>query len=151
MKLTLTRYSGGKDSTLGLLHVDGFFQCYILEDEERTVKIFGETRIPEGTYDLELRLYGGHHDRYLKNFPDFHVGMIQIMNVPNFRDILIHIGNRDTDTAGCLLTGDTVNNNQIGEGYVGQSKDAYIRLYKKVVKVLKNNPVKIEIKNLYPT
>ena len=149
MKLTLTRYSDNKESTLGLLHVDNHFQCYVLEDEFRTNKIFGETRIPEGVYNLILREFGGHHERYKEKY-SFHIGMIQLENVPNFRDILIHIGNKDDDTAGCLLTGNTANNNKHEEGFIGQSRVAYERLYKKIAPKLKaGENIKIEIKNLF--
>ncbi len=150
MKLTLTRYSESKESTLGLLHIDGVFQCYILEDQYQTKKVFGETRIPNGVYDLKLREYGGHHGRYKEKFPLFHLGMIQIMDVPNFRDILIHIGNKDDDTQGCLLTGNMANNNRIGDGFLQQSTDAYVAMYKKVAPVLfSGETIKIYIYNIF--
>jgi hypothetical protein len=101
-------------------------------------------------YDLALRAYGGHHERYKDRFPLFHVGMIQIMNVPNFKDILIHIGNKDDDTAGCLLTGNVANNNRIGDGFIQQSTDAYVAMYKKVAPHLYNDEkIKIYIYNIF--
>ena len=79
--------------------------CWTLEDEFRTVKVYKETRIAAGTYELLLRKYGSHHERYKDKFSDMHQGMIQLKNVPDFTDILIHIGNTEKDTAGCLLVG----------------------------------------------
>ena len=35
MKLELKRFSAGNDSTLGLMFVDGEFECFTLEDEYR--------------------------------------------------------------------------------------------------------------------
>ncbi|MCU4177664.1 DUF5675 family protein [Carboxylicivirga sp. N1Y90] len=130
MNLKVIRYSGSKESTLGLLFIDGLFACYTLEDEFREVKVMGETRIPAGKYQVKLRTYGGHHTRYLKRYgSDFHKGMLQIMDVPGFTDILIHKGNDDDDTAGCLLVGDSINNNQVKSGFIGNSTVAYDRIY----------------------
>ena len=60
--------------------------------------------------------------------------MLHILDVPDFEYILIHIGNTDDDTAGCLLVGDTINNNTVNDGFLGSSTSAYTRLYKKVIK-----------------
>jgi len=139
MKLKVIRFSDNKESTLGLLFLNGIFECFTLEDEKRTKKIFGETRIPEGIYDIGLRKEGGHHSRYLSKFgPDFHKGMLQVRNVPNFKWILIHIGNSDDDTAGCLLLGDIAYNNKNTEGFIGKSTKAYKDMYSKVIEALKN-------------
>ena len=67
MKIDVIRYSSSSESTLGLFMINDQFQCYTLEDEFREVKVKGQTRIDAGTYKLELRKYGGHHDKYLKN------------------------------------------------------------------------------------
>jgi len=44
MKLELKRFSGQSDTTLGLMFVDGEFECFTLEDEYRADKVKGETR-----------------------------------------------------------------------------------------------------------
>ena len=150
MKLKVVRFSDNKESTLGLLFLNGIFECFTLEDEKRTKKIFGETRIPEGIYDIALRKEGSHHNRYLGKFgPDFHKGMLHVKNVPNFKWILIHIGNSDDDTAGCLLLGDVAYNNKESEGFIGQSTVAYTNMYSKVIQALKNKEsVTIEYINI---
>ena len=107
MKLKLVRYGHGADSTGGLLLVDDIFFCYTCEDEKRAIKVAGETRIPEGTYEIKLRTEGGMHDRYAVKFPSLHKGMLHLQNVPNFEWVYLHIGNDDTDTAGCPLVGFT--------------------------------------------
>jgi hypothetical protein len=147
MELKVLRYSSSKESTLGLLFIDGAFACYTLEDEHRTIKVMGETRIPSGKYRVELRTYGGHHWRYLKQYgPEFHKGMLQLMDVPGFRDILIHKGNDDDDTAGCLLVGETANNNQVKDGFIGSSAVAYNRIYPVVRDaILKGGEVFLEV------
>ena len=55
MEILLLRYSDDGDSTMGLLFIDGKFECHTLEDEHRDVKKPGETRIPEGKYKVNFR------------------------------------------------------------------------------------------------
>ena len=142
MNIRVMRYSSSSESTLGLLFIDGKFQCYTLEDEPREIKIKGKTRIPAGTYLLQLRRFGGHHERYMAKYgSSWHRGMLQVMDVPNFTDILIHKGNKDDDTAGCLLVGDTANNNQTVDGFIGHSTLAYEAFYPIVRDAILNNEV----------
>lgn len=147
MELKVLRYSSSEESTLGLLFIDGVFACYTLEDEHRAIKVMGETRIPAGRYRVKLRAYGGHHWRYLRKYGvDFHQGMLQIMDVPGFTDILIHKGNDDDDTAGCLLVGDSANNNQVKDGFISSSTVAYNRVYAVVRDaILRGDDVFIEV------
>lgn len=127
MEVKLTRYNSAKDHTNGMLHIDGVFQCYTLEDEHRDEKKHSETRIPDGTYELQLRDFGGFDARYRKVFGnEWHKGMIWLRDVPNFEYILIHIGNTDEDTAGCILVGTS---NNAGENFIGNSKTAYKQIY----------------------
>ena len=66
-----------------------------------------------------------------------HRGMLHIVDVPNFEYILIHCGNTDEHTAGCLLLGESQENNQImTNGFIGKSTKAYKRLYPMIVKEL---------------
>ena len=96
MKLEVLRFSSQADSTSGLLFevtdVKRHFLCYTLEDERRAFKVKGETRVPAGTYKIELRTEGGFHGRYSKKYPGVHIGMLHIQDVPNFEYILIHTG-----------------------------------------------------------
>ena len=150
MKLQVKRLTDSGESTIGALYIDGKFECWTLEDEHRTKKVFGSTRIPKGKYTITLRKEGGHHTRYLKKFgEDFHKGMLHVRNVPNFKYILIHIGNSADDTAGCLLVGDIANNNKINKGRISQSTNAYKRMYEKVRNaIIKGEDVSIEYINL---
>lgn len=140
MQLEVLRFSSRKESTLGLLFdiTDGKreFLCYTLEDEHREEKVMHETRIPAGTYEILLRKEGGHHNRYKKRFEDIHKGMLWLQDVPNFTWILIHCGNHDDHTSGCLLLGDTQTENNKGRGFVGSSTNAYRRVYPPIAKAL---------------
>ena len=134
MELILTRNIHSNDYTIGEIRIGGKFECYTLEDEGRDVKVKGETRIPAGTYAVKLRNTGGFHANYLRRFGKlFHRGMLQVMDVPGFEYILIHIGNTDKDTAGCVLVGAT---RDVVKGTIGGSEVAYRRLYPKVAAAL---------------
>jgi len=139
MKLKVYRYSSQSRTTLGALHINGEFECYTLEDRHREEKVRGETRIPKGIYNIGLRTVGGTHERYSKKFPSYHKGMLHVLDVPNFKYILIHIGNDESDTMGCLLVGDYANNNKLQKGQLTSSTNAYTKMYMKVIEAIKNN------------
>jgi|TARA_Y100000310_G_scaffold68472_1_gene63856 hypothetical protein len=131
--LEVLRYSTSDDSTLGILSEVGGngreFLAYTIEDEFREEKVSGKTRIPEGTYEIKLRTTGGFNNRYTAKFGDWHKGMLHVQDVPGFEYILIHTGNTDEDTMGCLLVADTSQQNITKEGFIGASTDAYKRIY----------------------
>ena len=131
MELRLQRFSQTDRDTLGLLSIDGAFACFTLEDEHRSEKVLGETRIPAGTYSLDLRQAGSLNQRYLARFGPEHQGMIWLRHVPGFRFIYIHTGNRDAHTDGCILVGDQAVNNILepGSNNLLQSRPAYQRVY----------------------
>lgn len=144
MKLKVIRYNSQSDFTQGLLTIDGIFQCYTLEDEQRVLKVHSETAIPLGKYVVKLRKEGNFHAKYTNKFPLFHKGMLHVTNVPGFEYILIHIGNTDDDTAGCLLVGRSTSENAIAESTI-----AYEAMYKKVIAAFdKGEEVTIEYVNL---
>jgi len=142
MKLEVLRFSNGEDSTSGLLFdvtTERVFLAYTLEDEYRDNKIAGETRIPDGVYKIGFRKEGGFHSKYKKRFPSFHKGMLQINDVPDFDFILIHCGNTDEHTAGCLLVGDSQVNNMVQKnGFIGESTQAYKRIYPPIAEALES-------------
>ena len=149
MKLEVLRFNSQKDSTNGLLFdvTSGYkFLCYTLEDEHRDDKVMSETRVPAGVYSIKLRDEGGMTKRYAKKYGDLHKGMLCVHNAPNwkiitpsmtFQYVLIHVGNTDEHTAGCLIIGDTQENNSIvKDGFIGKSVQAYKRVYSRIVKAL---------------
>jgi hypothetical protein len=62
--------------------------------------------------------------------------MLWVRDVPNFEYILIHIGNTDQNSSGCLLVGDSQTQNITKNGFIGASTDAYKRIYPKIADVL---------------
>jgi hypothetical protein len=137
MKLEVIRYHTSDDYTLGMLLdvTEGRkFLCYTLEDEYREEKVMHETRIPDGTYKITLRKVGGFHGRYEEKYGDMHKGMLWVRDVPGFEYILIHTGNTDEHTSGCLLVG----NSSDYKGFVGSSVNAYKRVYPSIAAALES-------------
>ena len=151
MKLKLYRISSQADSTNGILYIDDKFACYTLEDEQREIKVKHETAIPLGIYEIKFRTVGGFHTKYTSRYgSDFHKGMLELQDVPNFDYILIHTGNTDEHTSGCILVSDNQENNLlIKDGFGGKSTQAYKRVYPIIRNALLNNEsVTIEILDL---
>ena len=155
MKLELLRISSQEDSTNGILFevTDSGkkFLSYTLEDEYREKKIKGETRIPAGEYRITLRTVGGFHEKYKNRFKDIHKGMLWLRDVPNFEYVLLHCGNTDEHTGGCILVGktQTENKGKHKDGFIGRSTEAYFDVYPPIAEAVDNGEdVTITIKDL---
>lgn len=129
----LQRFSDNRDSTLGIMlkmtQQKPLFQGYTLEDQFNEVKIQKETRIPAGRYEIIINRADtpktiSYRARY--NWFQYH---LQLANVPGFQGIYIHIGNKDKDTDGCILLGDSAGNNVIGDNGISVSTEAFRRFY----------------------
>ena len=136
MTLGLYRMATGQDSTLGTRFMSTGegkgkrkYLCFTLEDEHRDEKVMHETRIPSGTYQIKLRTEGGYHNKYSHRFKDIHKGMLHLQDVPNFKYILIHCGNTDEHTSGCLLLGYGPKRVGGGEFELYNSTQAYFDVY----------------------
>ena len=105
-----------------------------------------ETCIPEGTYDIKFRKTGGFHAKYTERYKNAHYGMLHIQDVPNFTYILIHTGNTDEHTSGCLIVGETQQDLEVSkDGFIGSSTVAYKKMYSKVsAQLLQGKDVTIE-------
>ena len=75
--------------------------------------------------------------------------MLEIKNVYKRTDILIHTGNKVEDTKGCVLVGNSANNNLIKKGFIENSTNAYVNLYTLIsAKLDLKEKVEIEILNI---
>ena len=123
MNLLLKRTECGKVSTLGQLFVNGVFECFVLEDEDRqleqegTTKVAGKTCIPRGKYAVILTM----SQRFQKVLP-------LLVEVPGFLGVRIHPGNHIEDTEGCLLPGTSFSTDADGKHTVNNSREAFRRL-----------------------
>ena len=133
MKLEIERDTFTEKSTIGKLYIDGAYFCETLEDKDRKLeeggaKIYAETCIPRGTYELVIDF----SPKYQKMMP-------HILDVPQFKGIRIHQGNTDDDSEGCILVGRTRTID-----FIGESKLAFADLFMQLRAVVAGNE-KIEI------
>ena len=89
-----TKYSAA-DCTSGYLSVNGLVVCYALE-KPQAANIPLISAIPAGAYPAHLRY--DHADRW----------RIELDNVPDRKNVQIHVGNFTRDTEGCILVGDKI-------------------------------------------
>ena len=66
METKIIRVAQGKESTLSQLYINDIFQCYLLEDKIREVKIASRTAIPKGVFSLKLNTFGAKNVDYNK-------------------------------------------------------------------------------------
>jgi Family of unknown function (DUF5675) len=96
MNLLVKRHTFSDLSTIGDLYLDDVKFCNTLEPRRDQAQ--GKPYcIPEGNYCLWYL----HSNR-------FGIYMLHVVDVPFFDGILIHAGNNNFETAGCLLVGDSI-------------------------------------------
>lgn len=116
MKLTLFRRKTLATGTLGVLSIDGIFECFTLERPTEPSGGPAPFCIPVGTYRIALIF--SHH---------FQMIVPSLMDVPGRTDIEIHPANWISDLLGCIAVGQ----NQ-SDGYVGMSRAAFSALMDKL-------------------
>ena len=150
MKLQLTRIALRPTYTIGRLLIDGERFCDTLEDRVRDTnkdgdlldegeqKVYGQTAIPYGTYGVTLNVQSPKYSK--RKAYDFCKGYLpRLLDVPHFEGILIHIGNKPEDSAGCILVGE----NKVVGGLIN-STATFTRLYERL-KAAADNGEDIEI------
>ena len=124
MKLLLTRTEKNKHNTIGILSIDGIFFCNTLEDTDRElkqtdsiehiedVKVFGETAIPTGTYKVDMNTVSPKFKD--KEWAKPYEGKLpRLVDVPGFEGVLLHVGNSEQDSLGCIIVGEKSDNTLI--------------------------------------
>ena len=105
MKIKVLRDIFTEKSTTGHLHIDGAWQCYTLEDRVRAngSKIYGETAIPKGTYEVAMTWSGKFNK---KAWAKPTKGLVpEILDVPGYSGVRIHPLNCAKDSLGCIGVG----------------------------------------------
>ena len=137
MKIEVKRVAKKSTYTIGRMYIEGKYFCDTLEDKDRlltqntplstimSVKMPGSTAIPTGTYKVIVNM----SPKFKRNLP-------RLIDVPGFEGILIHRGNTDKDSAGCILVGE----NKV----VGKVINSTI-YEKKLVNILQNTKEDITI------
>lgn len=138
MKIVSKRIAKRDTYTVSNMFIDGVKFHNVLEDTDRgltsdmpleeikKIKVHGKTAIPTGTYTVTLDVVSPKFSKY-KQYEFCQGKLPRLLNVPGFEGILIHIGNTETDTDGCLLVGD---NKVVGK--VTNSTATFKELYAKM-------------------
>ena len=157
MELTVKREPNDA-GTPGRLFIDGVFECFTLElktpkDEDPRIK--GACCVPLGIYKVlprfEGTVFGWMKDKVgavaTGGIP--HIQNMDGVNYPLWinhegilpdQDVLIHIGNKLTDTEGCLLVGAV----RDSENTISQSTVAFATLYPKILEAMTDGTLMIE-------
>ena len=154
MKLVLDRFYKGKEYTIGHLYHENNGQmillCDTIEDTDRGLKqkwslteilakkVYGETAIPRGTYEIiptvspkfKYRVWGKKYNGIVP----------EVKSVPGFSGIRIHPANKATELLGCIAPG----KNNI-KGQVTKSQATYYDLMDKYIIPAWNKSEKIWI------
>ncbi len=133
MKVTINRRYTGKTCVIGKFKVLDdeekiLFECFSLEEDKEGLESGKDLRIPEGNYNLKRHSPSRFENTLRSITKKDDDTMINVYNneVPASRAILIHWGNTDKDTQGCILLGLTKDNNNES---VGQSRQACKEFY----------------------
>lgn len=135
LELILKRVAAKDDYTIGKLYINGAPFCDTLEDTDRGLdqamslaelrakKVPGKTAIPTGTYRITMNRKSPKFSKidYYRDFCDGY--MPRLLGIPGFEGVLIHRGNREENTEGCLLVGDNTS-----KGGLSHSKDRWEQL-----------------------
>lgn len=128
--------------TISNMYIDGVKFCNVLEDTDRGLtqdmplediqkaKVYGKTAIPTGTYKVTLDIVSPKFSKY-KQYKFCNGKLPRLIGVPGYSGVLIHIGNTEVDTDGCLLVGQ---NNVVGK--VTNSTATFKSLYDKMLEAV---------------
>ena len=147
MEILVERKWKKPNYTIGVMSIDGKRFCETLEDVDRNlnssmtvkqikaIKKPNETAIPTGTYKITLDTFSPRFGN--KSFYKKVCGgkLPRILNIKGFDGVLIHCGNTNLDTSGCILVG---RNLEVGK--VLKSQETFEKLYK----ILKENKDRLD-------
>lgn len=115
MELLIDRKWKKDTYTIGKLYINGEFFSNTLEDKDRGLissmsledinkkKVYGQTAIPTGTYEVRMTYSNRLHGRaYAKKYGG---KLPELMNVKGYEGVRIHPFNKAQETLGCLSVG----------------------------------------------
>ena len=159
MNIKLVRIYTCDKYTIGKLYINEAYFCDTIEDSDRgltksmsddeikKIKIYGQTAIPIGKYDVTLKEKSPKFSNFTKyKWAKICDGYIpRLLNVPGFEGILIHVANKAEDILGCIGVGE----NKV-KGQVINSTVTFNKLIPLLQEADKNNEhIDIEISSKY--
>lgn len=117
MKLLLKRIAKKPKYTIGKMYIDGVYFADTIEDcdrgldqsmsldEIKSKKIYGETAIPTGTYEVSMKIISPKFKN--RSWAKPYGGRVpRLLNVPGYEGILIHPFNTADESYGCVAVGE---------------------------------------------
>lgn len=145
LELNLYRLNPTTNDTIGkIMDESNIFFCHTMEDEFRRIKKSRETRIPALRYRLGIReeitslTQKYLNDERLKPWFERH---IEILNVPGFKGVYIHIGNHEGHTDACVLVG--LWSGDLKIRYISKSVHVYKHFYLKYYPIIKKGEIEV--------
>lgn len=136
MKILVKRTYKKTNYTIGNLYINDQWFCNTMEDVDKgltqsqpssyiyNVKRCGDVAIPAGTYNIDMDTVSPKYSKREK-YKSIGGKLPRLEDVPGFEGILIHIGNTNKDTEGCILVG----KNKL-KGRICESTTTFFNLYK---------------------
>lgn len=138
MNIEVKRIAKKEKYTIGHLYINGVYFCDTIEDRDRGLKqtmtiseikarkIADVTAIPAGTYRVTLNVKS---PKYSKREAFAWCGgfLPRLIDVPGYDGVLIHSGNTERDSSGCIIVG---KNTKVG--MVTDSMNTLKALYSKL-------------------
>lgn len=150
MKLVLKRINNQDNYCEGKLYIDGIYQCDVIEDVDRGLtnemsvteiqskKVYGETAIPKGTYQITLDVVSPKFKD--RSWATFCEGKLpRLLDVPGFEGVLIHVMNQASESLGCIGVGQKTK-----DGWVSNSTQTFKDLYYKLKQATDQITITIE-------
>lgn len=135
MKIQQIRSYFGDTYTISHIYIDGKYFCDAIEDKDRgltstmseeqirKIKVYAETAIPYGTYEVTIDVVSPRFSQKAVYNP-IKGKVPRLLNVKGFDGVLVHIGSTEKSSAGCVIVG--INNKR---GMVVDSNKMFFRLY----------------------
>lgn len=144
MEIKVKRYVFGDTYTMGMLYINGKYMCDTLEDKDMglssnmkldeilKIKQKHNTAIPYGTYTISMNTVSPKYSNFTRySWAKPMQGKIpRLLDVPGYDGVLIHPGNTDKDTSGCILVGKSIT-----KGSISRSQVTFKNLYDVLKKV----------------
>lgn len=150
MKLVLKRINNQDNYCEGKLYIDGIYQCDVIEDTDRGLtnemsvteiqskKVYGETAIPKGTYQITLDVVSPKFKD--RSWATFCEGKLpRLLDVPGYEGVLIHVMNQASESLGCIGVGQKTK-----DGWVSNSTQTFKNLYYKLKQATDQITITIE-------
>ena len=153
MELLVTRNYKKNNYTIGKLYINNKLFSNTIEDTDRgltsdmnesqikSLKVYGETAIPTGTYIIDMNTISPKFKD--KTWAKPYGGKVpRLLDVKGFDGVLMHPGNTAKDSSACLLVG---LNTKVG--MVTNSTEYFHKLMKELLAAkLRGEEIKITIK-----